>query len=152
LAAHAASDEALEEALKALKDRGYLSEARFAESFIRRQAARKGTSFIKQSLKQHQLSAELIATVTTDLQASEESRARQLWERRFGEVARETTLGATLWRGCSRPQRTTSTNAIFGLARFFSRRDPPHHARGLTRLSQRRSNPRDTITARGAWA
>ncbi|MBM3371329.1 MAG: recombination regulator RecX [Betaproteobacteria bacterium] len=87
LAAHAASDEALEEALKALKDRGYLSEARFAESFIRRQAARKGTSFIKQSLKQHQLSAELIATVTTDLQASEESRARQLWERRFGEVA-----------------------------------------------------------------
>ncbi|MFM8881020.1 MAG: recombination regulator RecX [Betaproteobacteria bacterium] len=87
LAAHAASDEALEEALKALKDRGYLSEARFAESLIRRQAARKGTSFIKQSLKQHQLSAELIATVTTDLQASEESRARQLWERRFGEVA-----------------------------------------------------------------
>lgn len=87
MAAHAASDEALEEALKALKDRGYLSEERFAESFIRRQAARKGTSFIKQSLKQHQLPAELIATVTTDLQASEETRARQLWERRFGEVA-----------------------------------------------------------------
>jgi regulatory protein len=87
LATHAASDEALEEALKALKDRGYLSEARFAESIIRRQAARKGTSFIKQSLKQHQLPAELIATVTTDLQASEESRARQLWERRFREVA-----------------------------------------------------------------
>jgi regulatory protein len=73
--------------LQTLKDRGYLSESRFAESYIRRQAARKGTSFIKQSLKQHQLTPEVIASVTANLQASEESRARELWDRRFGSVA-----------------------------------------------------------------
>ncbi|NCZ30440.1 MAG: regulatory protein RecX, partial [Betaproteobacteria bacterium] len=67
--------------------RGYLSEARFAENLVRKEAARKGTAWIKQSLRQHDLPAEVIAEATGDLQASEEARARTLWERRFGVIA-----------------------------------------------------------------
>ncbi|NCV33270.1 MAG: hypothetical protein EBW05_10170, partial [Betaproteobacteria bacterium] len=36
---------------------------------------------------QHDLPAEVIAEATGDLQASEEARARALWERRFGVIA-----------------------------------------------------------------
>ncbi|NDI23813.1 MAG: recombination regulator RecX [Betaproteobacteria bacterium] len=87
LSRFAQSENELDQTLEVLQSRGYLSEARFAENLVRKEAARKGTAWIKQSLKQHQLAPEVIASVTANLQASEESRARELWDRRFGSVA-----------------------------------------------------------------
>ncbi|MBU6382342.1 MAG: recombination regulator RecX [Betaproteobacteria bacterium] len=87
LSRFAQSENELDQTLEVLQSRGYLSEARFAENLVRKEAARKGTAWIKQSLRQHDLPAEVIAEATGDLQASEEARARTLWERRFGVIA-----------------------------------------------------------------
>ncbi|NBO12761.1 MAG: recombination regulator RecX [Betaproteobacteria bacterium] len=87
LSRFAQSENELDQTLEVLQSRGYLSEARFAENLVRKEAARKGTAWIKQSLRQHDLPAEVIAEATGDLQASEEARARALWERRFGVIA-----------------------------------------------------------------
>lgn len=89
LAPHAESPDELDALFEVLKERGFLSEARFAESIIERQSARKGASWIRHHLKQHQIAPELIESASGDLEASEEARARALWERRFGTVSQD---------------------------------------------------------------
>ncbi|NCZ47879.1 MAG: regulatory protein RecX, partial [Betaproteobacteria bacterium] len=61
LSRFAQSENELDQTLEVLQSRGYLSEARFAENLVRKEAARKGTAWIKQSLRQHDLPAEVIA-------------------------------------------------------------------------------------------
>lgn len=86
---HAESLAELQAVFELLLARGYLSEARFAESLVQRQSARKGASWIRQKLRQHQLASEVITSASAGLEASEEARARALWERRFGTVAED---------------------------------------------------------------
>ncbi|NBP36109.1 MAG: recombination regulator RecX, partial [Betaproteobacteria bacterium] len=89
LAQYAASDAELDEVLQSLIEHGYLSASRFAASFVRRESARKGALSIKHRLKQHELPSEVIASLTQELQTTEEARARALWARRFGQIANE---------------------------------------------------------------
>ncbi|NBY56594.1 MAG: recombination regulator RecX, partial [Betaproteobacteria bacterium] len=89
LAQYAASDAELDEVLQSLIEQGYLSASRFAASFVRRESARKGALSIKHRLKQHELPSEVIASLTQELQTTEEARARALWARRFGQIANE---------------------------------------------------------------
>lgn len=89
MAQYAASDAELDEVLQSLIEQGYLSASRFAASFVRRESARKGALSIKHRLKQHELSSEVIASLTQELQTTEEARARALWARRFGQIANE---------------------------------------------------------------
>ncbi len=89
MAQYAPSDAELDEVLQSLIEQGYLSASRFAASFVRRESARKGALSIKHRLKQHELPSEVIASLTQELQTTEEARARALWARRFGQIANE---------------------------------------------------------------
>lgn len=60
----------------------YLSEARFVESRVHARSARFGNRRITQELAQH--GASLDAAVAEQLKASELSRARAVWQRKFG--------------------------------------------------------------------
>lgn len=87
LARYAHSAQVLNQVLSELEARRYLSEERFAEGLVRRQAAKYGDAFIRQSLKQHRLPEALVEQASRSLEQSEETRARALWERRFGGVS-----------------------------------------------------------------
>ncbi len=66
-----------------LQARGYLDESRFVESRVHARAARYGNRRIQQELAQHGLS--LDAEAQARLKDSELSRAREVWQRKFGE-------------------------------------------------------------------
>jgi len=72
----------IEALLAWLQAQGYLNEARFVESRIHTRAQRYGNLRIKQELAQHGLS--LDAEAQGALKASELSRARAVWQRKFG--------------------------------------------------------------------
>ena len=66
-----------------LQARGYLDESRFVESRVHSRAARYGNRRIQQELAQHGLS--LDAEAQARLKDSELARAREVWQRKFGE-------------------------------------------------------------------
>ncbi|UDF36021.1 UNVERIFIED_ORG: recombination regulator RecX [Shinella sp. XGS7] len=66
-----------------LQARGYLDESRFVESRVHARAARYGNRRIQQELAQHGLS--LDAEAQARLKDSELARAREVWQRKFGE-------------------------------------------------------------------
>jgi regulatory protein len=84
LAPHAESEEELESLLDGLRRDGYLSDARFAASLVRRRAERYGTARIAQELKTHQLPETVLAGELAGLKDSEEARCLQAWAKRFG--------------------------------------------------------------------
>lgn len=84
LAPHAESAEALDALLGWLEHENWLSNARFAESVVHRRAGRYGTARLMQELKSHQLGAETLDEVKSQLQDTEAARAKALWEKRFG--------------------------------------------------------------------
>lgn len=71
--------------LQWLSARGYLSSERFVESRVRARQARFGNQRIRQELQQHGL--QLDGAARQALQASEEQRARAVWQRKFGQAA-----------------------------------------------------------------
>lgn len=77
--------EAVEVLLDWLQANRYLSEARFVESRINARAQRYGNLRIKQELSQHGLTPD--AASQQALKDSEFERARQVWQRKFGESA-----------------------------------------------------------------
>ena len=68
-----------------LAAQGYLSSERFVESRVQARQARFGNLRIRQELQQHGL--KLDAGARQALQASEEQRARELWQRKYGQAA-----------------------------------------------------------------
>ncbi len=85
LAAHAPDADALDAVLDQLAAKKLLSDQRFIESLVRRRAERFGAARIQHELRTHQLSAEQLAPALEALKASELERAREVWQRRFGE-------------------------------------------------------------------
>lgn len=73
----------VEALLSWLQARGYLDESRFVESRVHARAARYGNRRIQQELAQHGLS--LDAEAQARLKGSELARAREVWQRKFGE-------------------------------------------------------------------
>ena len=71
--------------LQWLAARGYLSGERFVESRVQARQARFGNLRIRQELQQHGL--KLDGGTRQALQASEEQRARALWQRKYGQAA-----------------------------------------------------------------
>lgn len=97
LGPHAESEEQLTALLDTLQREGYLSQARFAASLVRRRGERYGTARVVQELKTHQLPSEVLEAETAALRATEVERCRQAWRKRFdalpqnlGERARQT--------------------------------------------------------------
>lgn len=71
--------------LQWLAARGYLSSERFVESRVQTRQARFGNLRIRQELQQHGL--QLDSATRQALQASEEQRARAVWQRKYGQAA-----------------------------------------------------------------
>jgi regulatory protein len=90
LAAHLPEDgqdagrEALARVLDELTAKGFISEARVAESVLNRRAARWGDARVLDELRAKGLSAGAVASAAGRLRATETARARQVWQTRFG--------------------------------------------------------------------
>lgn len=84
LSSYTDSEADIDALLNTLQHEGWLSDARFAESVARRRAARCGTHRIIYELKQHVLDEELIERIGTELQETEFSRAKAVWEKKYG--------------------------------------------------------------------
>lgn len=90
LAAHGSTDE-VEAVLVRMSELGLLSDARFAEVFVRGKAARFGAGRLRRELSQRGLERELIDDALASAELEPElDRARALWRSRFGSVAGDT--------------------------------------------------------------
>jgi regulatory protein len=76
----------LERLLDALERDGWLSDARFAESVMYRRASRMGAGRIVSELKRHAVGEALIEEVNTQLRETELTRARAVWQKKYGEL------------------------------------------------------------------
>lgn len=86
LARYAADSTEVDAVLSNLESQGLLSNDRFANSLVHRRAGKLGTSRIVQELRQHGVSAEQVAELRGSLRESEESRARIVWQKRYGKA------------------------------------------------------------------
>lgn len=77
--------EQVEAVLDWLQAQRYLSEERFVESRVHARASRFGNLRIRQELAQHGVA--LSAEAAVQLKASELTRAREVWVRKFGQPA-----------------------------------------------------------------
>ena len=73
--------------LDQLQSQRLLSDARFAGMVARTRGARFGMARVRYELKTHGLEDTLVRETVAELRASELSRARALWSRRFGTPA-----------------------------------------------------------------
>lgn len=87
LSPHTEDPEALDRLLDSLEQERLLSNERFAESVVHRRAQRMGTTRIVSELKQHQVDPETVAALAEQLRETELSRAKAVWQKKFGEVA-----------------------------------------------------------------
>jgi regulatory protein len=77
--------EQVEAVLDWLQANRYLSEERFVESRVHARASRFGNLRIRRELAQHGVA--LTADAAQQLKDSEAARAREVWSRKFGQVA-----------------------------------------------------------------
>ena len=87
LARHVQEGEDLQAVLGELEAKGFISEARVAESLLHRRAARLGTQRLVQELRSKGLDEDLVRATADQLRATECERAQAVWQQRFGEVA-----------------------------------------------------------------
>ena len=84
LSPHSESPEQIELLLDALVARGWLSEARFAESRANTLAGKFGSRKIEHDLRSRGVSAEVVEQTVERAQAQELERCRAAWQRKFG--------------------------------------------------------------------
>ena len=77
----------LAKALDELEAKGFISEQRVIESVINRRQAKLGSARIRQELQSKGLDKDAVIDAVASLQATELDRARDIWNRKFGEVA-----------------------------------------------------------------
>ena len=76
-------------ALDALQAKGFINDARVAQSVVHRRAERLGTQRVRSELQAKGLAPELVAHAVDELRGTEAERAREVWRRKFGEAARD---------------------------------------------------------------
>lgn len=89
LAPHAESVAQLDALLDDLEAKKLLSEARFVEVLARSRGERYGAARIRQELRAHRIDDALARGAVDELRRTEVARARAVWQRRYGEVARD---------------------------------------------------------------
>jgi len=87
LQAHETTPGELAQALDELQAKGFINEARVVQSVVHRRAERLGTQRVRAELNAKGLPAELVAEALDGLRATEETRAREVWRRKFGQPA-----------------------------------------------------------------
>jgi regulatory protein len=78
--------------------RGWLSDARFAEALVRRRSERYGMRRIKDELQRAGVASDASAALLDGLKISEFERAKELFERKFGEIAEDQKMRARQYR------------------------------------------------------
>ena len=89
LARYAEQPDELAKVLDDLQAKGFISEQRVVESVLHRRAARLGAGRIRQELQAKGVDGELVAHAMQQLRGTEVARARDVWQRRFGEPPRD---------------------------------------------------------------
>lgn len=84
LSPHCESPEQVEQLLDALAARGWLSEARFAESRANTLAGKFGSRKIEHDLRSRGVSAEIVDQTVERSLAQELENCRAVWQRKFG--------------------------------------------------------------------
>jgi regulatory protein len=84
--------------LDELTAKGFISEARVAESVLHRRAARLGGARVLHELRAKGLPPQVLADAAEQLRATELARARQVWRARFGQAPRDATERARQMR------------------------------------------------------
>ena len=85
LAPHETAPGEIESVLDELERAGWLSAERYVASVVHRRAARLGTARVKAELQGHGLDPSLVAEAVQQLRGTELERAREVWQRRFGQ-------------------------------------------------------------------
>ena len=80
----------VEETLDRMTELGFLSDARFAASWVRSKAGRFGVARLRHDLKQRGVDQETIdEALETECRDDELERARAIWRTKFGKVAED---------------------------------------------------------------
>ncbi|MDP2261702.1 MAG: recombination regulator RecX [Hydrogenophaga sp.] len=91
LAAHETEPGELARALDELQAKGFINEDRVIESVLHRRAAKLGASRVRQELQAKGLDSEAVSQAVQNLQATEVTRAREVWRKKFGTPAQDAT-------------------------------------------------------------
>ena len=83
LAAHGTTEE-IQAVLETLERSGLLSDARYAEAFVRSKAGRFGTFKLRHELRSRGVAENLIDAALAQGGADDRARAQELWRRKFG--------------------------------------------------------------------
>ncbi len=83
LAVHCDDPAAIDAVLDELQRDHWQSDQRYARTYVNRVAPRQGTQRILHALRQQGVDAEQVAELQQELQASERTRARAVWQRKF---------------------------------------------------------------------
>ena len=89
LSPHSESPEQVELLLDALSARGWLSEARFAESRANTLRRKFGTRKIEHDLRSRGVSAEVVERTVEQARAQETENCRAAWQRKFGALPQD---------------------------------------------------------------
>ena len=84
----------LEAVLDDLQAKDFINEDRVVASLLHRRAARFGGARIRYELQKKGLSGDAITQAVQGLKASELERAREVWQRKFGEPAADASARA----------------------------------------------------------
>jgi regulatory protein len=77
--------EMIDEALDFMAKNRWQSDERFVQQTVKVKGAKFGLSRVKHELNQHHLPAEIVAEQLDSLAQTEVSRAREVWQRKFGQ-------------------------------------------------------------------
>ncbi len=86
LARHTDDTHEIDRVLRELQEKNLLSDARFVSSHVHRRAPGKGTAWVMQELRQHQVPPEALEAARAELQQTELVRAVEAWQKRFGSA------------------------------------------------------------------
>lgn len=88
LTPHVGEDDAPDAVARVLDEltaKGFINEARVAESVLHRRAGRLGGARVLQELRAKGLPDDVVADAAEQLRATELERAREVWRRKFGQ-------------------------------------------------------------------
>jgi regulatory protein len=97
-APEAGAAEQIRTALDDLAARGWLNDARAAESVLASHGQRAGRRRLEQLLRGKGLDADLVESTLRQAATTELERARRLWQRRFGEPSASAAERSRQWR------------------------------------------------------
>jgi regulatory protein len=98
LAPHTEDPDELASLLDELNRRGWLSDARFAESLVHDKQAKFGSARLAYELRERGVSDAVIREQLAELKQTEHDRARQVWQSKFGVLPEDAKARAKQMR------------------------------------------------------